>query len=185
MAIKWAEFLCFQRRWRWTVLDVMCISSVTMTLLWANEVTSLLTWNVLLHQVRRMETKRKKMKLWTCMLYYELFSRLSLCFLVASTRLYNLLCPLVRPSVHPSVTLYFFGVYVRFWGYSSCPTASLIYFITAAAHLHATWAARYPALFLYNSFHIVHFLCVFDSKSPREWESAHLSVSLHVLCETF
>ena len=59
-------------------------------------------------------------------------------FLVACTRLYNPLCP--------SVTLCFFGVYWRFWGHCSCPTAWLVYFITASAHPHAIRVAVYPAL---------------------------------------
>ena len=63
-------------------------------------------------------------------------------FSVACTRLYNPLCP----SVGRSDTICFFGIYWRFWGYCSCPTAWLVYFITAPANPHATRVAVYPAL---------------------------------------
>ena len=46
--------------------------------------------------------------------------------------------------------LAFFGVYGRFWGYCSCPTAWLVNFITAPAHPHATRVAVYPPLFFQN-----------------------------------
>ena len=88
-------------------------------------------------------------------------------FLVADTRLYTLPCRsvgrLVRWSVRPSVTLSFFGVYGRFWGYCPCPTAWLVNFITAPAHPHATGAAVYTALLyskplLLNRYYIVNIL---------------------------
>ena len=67
-------------------------------------------------------------------------------FLVVCTRLYNPLCPSVCRLVHWS-RLAFFGVYRRFWGYCSCPTAWLVNFITAPAHPHANRVAVYTALF--------------------------------------
>ena len=78
------------------------------------------------------------------------------CF-VACTRLSYPLCPSVprsvRWSVHPSKLL-FFCVHGRFLQYCSCPNAWLTFFITAPAHLHATWAAVYPAWFsIKNSYY--------------------------------
>ena len=52
----------------------------------------------------------------------------------------------VHPSIGWSVTLSFFGVYGRFWGYCSCPIAWLVNFIIAPAHPHATEVAVYTAL---------------------------------------
>ena len=68
----------------------------------------------------------------------ELIRKLGTNIGIFSRVLYNPLCSLVSWSVRPSVTLCFFGVYGRFWGYCSCPTAWLVYFITAPDHPHAT-----------------------------------------------
>ena len=70
-------------------------------------------------------------------------------------------------SVGQSVTLSFFDVYGRFWGYSSCLTALLVYFITAPAYPHATWVAVYPALFL---------LEMEASSGSQKWLRIHSSV---------
>ena len=65
-----------------------------------------------------------------------------------SRALYNPLCLSVRRSVRWSVVLSFFGVYRRFWGYCSCPTAWLVKFIIAPVHSRATRVAVYTALFM-------------------------------------
>ena len=56
---------------------------------------------------------------------------------IFSNRFFSRMHATLQPalSVGRSVTLCFSGVYVRFWGYSSCPTAQLVYFITAPAQL--------------------------------------------------
>ena len=56
--------------------------------------------------------------------------------------------PSVGRSIGWSVTLSFFGVYWRFWGYCSCPTAWLVKFIIAPVHSRATRVAVYTALFM-------------------------------------
>ena len=56
------------------------------------------------------------------------------------------LCPTIRlsirPFVRPLVALCHFDVYRQFLGYSSCPTAQLVYFITA--HYPSASTLYYP-----------------------------------------
>ena len=55
------------------------------------------------------------------------------------TRLYNPLCPSVRPSVRQ--TLLFFSDYTWLLHYCSCPNALIAFFITALAQQHKTKVA--------------------------------------------
>ena len=68
-------------------------------------------------------------------------------FLVACTRLNNLLCLSVGWLVGWSVTLYFFFI-LFLWPHCSCPN-DLVASNIVPAHPHATLVAVYPALFLY------------------------------------
>ena len=60
-----------------------------------------------------------------------------LTFIVACTWLYNPLCRSVRPSVRPSVTLYFFSGFCGLWPHHSCPN-DVMTSNKAPAHPHPT-----------------------------------------------
>ena len=76
-------------------------------------------------------------------------------------RLYDLLCPLVGPSIHLSVRPFpfFFGVYGRFFNTDFAQMLEIAFFFTAPAHLHPTLVAVYTALLLkYLAHYIQNFI---------------------------